>query len=125
MIDLHSKEVKDSLLKRLCAKHGFLLPKWLFYYSLNSEDSQNSGMFRLRALHDAFPPHAYFSFAKSTGSFVKSKTDKTHPLDAIFDAAKHADIVADLAHIHWTILKRGTTLEQLAVELDLDREQDE
>ena len=116
MADLHSKEVKDSLLKRLCAKHGFLSPKWLFYYSLNLDDSQPSGMFRLRALHDAFPPHTYFSFHTAIGSFVKSKTDKTHPLDAILDAVKQVDVVAG----HWIILKRGTTLEQLAIELDLN-----
>ena len=116
MTDLHSKEAKDSMLKRLCSKHGFSLPKWLFYYSLNSENSQNNGMFRLRALHSVFPPYAYFSFEKTTGSFVKSKTNKIHPLDAILDAAKQADVVAG----HWIIVKRGTTLEQLAIELDLD-----
>lgn len=112
-----SRQLKDKVLEMLCKKHGYASIKWSNKLSSNFE--LDSGVLRVCFSSHGFPPalsvaHHYITRATST----------EHPLDAIVNAAKDGDVVHMLESSR-VLLKRGTTLEQLAIELDLDGKQDE
>ena len=119
MINTVGDMLKNKVLEMLCKKHGFSSIEW---ESLNPNANTIWGLHALRG--NPYPS----VFCDETANYIRitqPKLPNIHPLDALLDMAKHSNILENLFGVKGVFLRKGTTLEQLAIELDLDGKQDD